>query len=668
MTTGMTDQQHAEAITEQQEWSVEDASDLYGVEAWSNGYFGVSERGTMLVYPDADPGRSIDLHEVAKLLERRGVDMPVLVRFPALLHRRAEELRAAFDAAIKAEDYTGGFACVYPIKVNQQRHIVEVVRDAAARQGFGLEAGSKPELMAVLGVTADHPEMPIICNGFKDADFVELIILASKLGRRIIPVVEKLTELEHIIDQAERHNVRPTIGVRVKLSSPGIGKWASSVGTKSKFGLNISDLLDAVEVLAERDMADCLKLLHCHLGSQICDIRHMKNALSELTHIYCELVRLGAGMETLDIGGGLAVDYDGTRSNAESSMNYTLSEYALDVVYRIRSSCDEAGVKHPNIVTESGRAMLAYSSALLFDVAETTSPDWRGDVQQSEIEKDDNGELPQPILDLLDARSRVGTPNQNALSILHDAAAARDEMLVLFGHGYVTLPQRAAAERLFWSIGRSLLRYAAGVEDENEEFAALADQLSDLYICNMSVFQSMPDAWAIDQVFPIVPIQRLDEEPDRLAVLHDITCDSDGKVNRYVCGDGIRKSLPVHAVRPGERYILGAFLVGAYQEILGDLHNLFGDNHAVSVRLDEKGRTRVDTFVEGDTVREVLQYVQMDPERLCEAMERDAERAADDGALTPEEAAAVRNHFRVGMNAYTYLRHDPPATQRRVES
>ncbi len=646
---------HNSAPDRRPAWSVGDAQRRYGVDAWGDEHFRVSTRGTIEVLPESDPNRAIDLHEVVQSLARRGVEAPVLIRFPQLIKHRVARIAQAFDRAITNEGYAARYEGVYPIKVNQQRHIVEEVRDAARQHGMGLEAGSKPELMAVLGMTAGMSTMPIVCNGFKDADYAELVVLAAKLGRRIYPVVEKFSELERLIEQAERHDVRPWFGVRAKLSAPGTGRWKASGGERSKFGLFTHEMIEAVELLAQHGMADRLALLHSHLGSQICDIRHFKNAVTELAHLYCEMRRLGAGLTILDVGGGLAVDYDGSRSSAESSMNYSLDEYALDIVHRVRSVCDEARQPHPTLMSESGRALTAYGSVLVTDVPECARFEPGEPLGEEAIEKDDDGGLPQPILDLLDAQARARS-DENLQSVYHDASAARDEMLGLFSLGYVSLPQRAAGERVFWSVGRAVLDEAHRRGESHEEFEALAQHLCDQYICNMSVFQSLPDAWAIGQVFPIAPIHRLDEEPSRSAILHDITCDSDGKLEAYVVDGGIAPVLPVHPLRAGERYYLGVFLVGAYQEILGDLHNLFGDSHAAHVRLDEAGRVRIDTIVEGDTVREVLGYVQIGAGNLCEAMERDAERAVDDERITIEEAAAIRRHYRDGMSAYTYLR------------
>ena len=635
-------------------WTIADSAELYGLEQWGNGYFAANDKGHVVVRPERDESREIDLYEVVNGLAERGLHTPLLLRFTDLLRHRLTEIHRAFHKAIRDEQYSGSYCCVFPIKVNQQRTVVEEIRDIGNELGFGLEAGSKPELLAVLGMTADQPHMPIVCNGFKDSEFIEMIVLATKLGRNIIPVVEKFSELELIVRHAERYGVRPQIGVRAKISSPGSGRWEGSAGVRSKFGLSMSDLVRAVEYLHLHKMADCLNLLHFHLGSQICDIRHLKNAVTELAHIYTELRRLGAGMTTIDIGGGLGVDYDGSKSSAESSMNYSIDEYAADVIYRIKSICDDVGVPHPNIISESGRAMVAFSSVLVFDVVGSSTYDSASPPASiEEISPREEEELPQPVYDLFDAKARVekATP----LEIYHDIMQARSEILSLFSLGYVSLPVRAAAERLFWSIGGRILARAQAEDEWPEEFNELRTLLCDHYFCNMSVFQSMPDSWAIDQIFPICPIHRFAERPTRLGVLHDITCDSDGKIEHFVGNREIKTALELHALKNGDRYYLAAFLVGAYQEILGDLHNLFGDTHAVHVRLEDDGHLVMDEIVPGDTVAQSLSYVQIDPNELKRLFRRDTERAVRAGRLTPSESGALMRFYENGLAGYTYL-------------
>ena len=637
------------------DWSVQDSSQLYSVEAWGQGYFSVNKKGHLTVRPDRRPGRTIDLFDVVEGLTERGIGTPVLLRFRDLLGSRLRALHDAFAAAIEEHEYRGSYLCVYPIKVNQQRHVVEQIRTFGSRYGFGLEAGSKPELLAVLGITDSRSAMPIVCNGFKDSEFIETVVLAAKLGRTIIPVVEKFSELELIVRHAERYDVRPTIGMRVKLSARGSGRWEDSGGLRSKFGLHVAEILDALQYLKDRNMADCLQLLHCHVGSQVFDIRSVKNAITELAFVYTELHRLGAGMRYIDIGGGLGVDYDGTQSTQESSINYTLEEYAADVVYRIGEVCDTGGVPHPTIVSESGRAITAYHSVLIFDVLGSTSFD--GFKVPATIQEAAGGRKPedlaQPLWDLYGAYDLV---NDGRLEeAFHDSVQAHDEAMNLFRLGYLDLVDRGLAERLYWAVCSEILKRLRADGDVPEEFEILVRQMSDIYFCNLSVFQSMPDSWAIDQLFPVLPIHRLDQRPERRAILADITCDSEGKIDRFVGPGETRSALDLHALRPDEPYYLGAFLVGAYQEILGDLHNLFGDTHAVHIGFDEDGEWTIEELVPGDTVREVLTYVQYDPERLTEALRLDVEEAVRRKRLTVKEGRQLQRFYQHGLDGYTYL-------------
>jgi arginine decarboxylase len=646
-------------------WTVEESAKLYGLHDWGKGYVGVNPAGHCTIMPTKDPARQIDLHEVVQGLRDRGIHTPVLLRFNDILDHRLREMRKAFNDAMAEQQYTGGYCCVYPIKVNQQRHVCEQIASLAVELDFGLEAGSKPELLAVLGLsaTAGGPGvngMPIICNGFKDDEFIETVILATKLGRNIIPVVEKFSELELIVKHAKAYGVRPKIGVRVKLSSRGAGRWESSAGVRSKFGLFVSEVLQAVEYLKKHGMLDCLNLVHCHVGSQLYDIRVLKNAVNELTHVYCELHRLGAGVTTLDIGGGMGIDYDGSQSAWSSSINYTVQEYAADVVYRIKSVCDDAKVPHPRVITESGRAMVAYSSVLIIDVLGTSQfaadPEMPSILEAMKAET----EVPQPVLDLLDTYNTM--TDRNLLEAYHDSTQARDEAMSLFSLGYMSLPMRAVAERLFWAIGHKLLDKASKRGELPNEFENLPDLLSDIYFCNFSLFQSMPDSWAIDQLFPIVPIHRLDEEPTRRGILADITCDSDGKIDRFVDKRVEKKTLELHAVKdlPGEcagvePYYLGVFLLGAYQEILGDLHNLLGDTHAVHLALSPDGSWEIEEVIEGDTVEEVLKYVQYDHEDLKRAIRMDIEAACKQGRLSLPEGKSLMKFYDDGLEGYTYL-------------
>ncbi|HEX5108421.1 MAG TPA: biosynthetic arginine decarboxylase [Vicinamibacterales bacterium] len=625
-------------------WSVHDASELYEVSRWGHGYFSVNELGHVQVHPTKDPARAIDLKELVDRLQLRGISLPVLVRFTDILEHRLGEIHAAFQTAIAQHQYQGAYSCVYPIKVNQQRQVVEEVLNFGRRYRFGLEAGSKPELLAVVAL-ADN-ETPIICNGFKDAEYIETAMLAQKIGRNIIPVVEKYTELGLLLEAAEKIGVRPQIGMRVKLASRGSGRWQSSGGFRSKFGLTVTEILRGLEELKTRGMQDCLKLLHFHLGSQITNIRIVKGALNEAARVYTELAKLGAGLQYLDVGGGLGVDYDGSQTNFESSMNYTLEEYANDVVYHVQSVCDEAGVPHPTIVSESGRAVVAYHSVLVFNVLGVSG---FGD---EEIPTNPNPEWEQPLLDLVETYNTITA--RNALEAFHDAQQALDMALSLFVGGYLPLEQRSLAENLFWSICTKLQRLTQSMSDVPEDLQNLDEQLSDTYFCNFSLFQSIPDSWAIKQLFPVMPIHRLGEKPGNHAVLGDITCDSDGKLDRFVDRRDVKKTLPLHAVTKAP-YYLGVFLVGAYQEILGDLHNLFGDTHAVHVTMDQNGAARLDALVKGDTVKEVLDYVEFDAETLLRKLRTDVETAVRDGRVDYEGAGRLLRFYEDGLHGYTYL-------------
>ena len=650
---------------------------MYGLPGWGSGYFRVSGRGTLEALPDAGASDAvIDLAEVVDGLKHRGIGTPVLVRLPGILRHRLGQIRAAFDRAIATNEYRGAYSCVYPIKVNQQRHLVEELRDAAGPLGFGLEAGSKPELLAVLGLTKGRDEMPIVCNGFKDDEYVETVILAHKLGRRITPVVESFHELELILAHAANYDVRPRIGIRIKPASTGSGKWAESGGERSKFGLHLPEALAALDLLKSKGMADCLKLVHFHIGSQVCDIRQMKSAVSELARIYCELRRLGADLDTVDVGGGLAIDYDGSNSTWASSMNYSLQEYADDIVHRVRAACDDAGQPHPTIVSESGRAMVAHSSVLLFDVVGRTR--FRADPDMPWIQKliaaeeaEPDGDVAQPVKDLLwawESLTDVSTmEDRSAAEAYHDALKARDEALSLFELGYLSLPMRAVAERLFWAIGRRVLALTVEHREEGrglpDQIENLPRQLSDIYFGNFSVFQSLPDHWAIEQVFPVCPIHRLDEKPTRRAVIADISCDSDGVVDKFSTREArdFKETLEVHPLALNgdgslrEAYHMGIFLVGAYQEVLGDLHNLFGDAHVVHVEADDQAGWRIDEVIEGDTVREVLGYVQYDVDGLRKSVRSEVESAVRAGRMSVHESRSLLGFYHSGLEGYTYL-------------
>jgi|SoiMethySBSTD1v2_1073268.scaffolds.fasta_scaffold02857_9 arginine decarboxylase len=632
-----------------EKWTVQDSRELYNIRNWGKGYFSINKSGCVAVHPYKDPEQFIDLKELVDQLKQRGIELPILLRFTDILRHRISELHDAFAAAIHEYEYQGDYCCVYPIKVNQQRQVVEEFLDFGKPYRFGLESGSKPELLAVLALT-HRSDIPIICNGFKDDDYIEMVVFAQKIGKTVIPVVEKFNELELILRYAEKLQVRPVFGVRVKLSAKGSGRWKLSSGDRSKFGLTVTELLKIVEMLKAEGKEDCLKLLHFHLGSQITNIHNIKNAINEISRIYVELTRAGAGLEYLDVGGGLGIDYDGSQTNFESSVNYTLQEYANDVIFRVKTICEEAGVKHPTIISESGRATVAYHSVLVFNVLGISK------FHFEEPPDDIPDDFPQPIHDL-HALCR-DLSKKNLLESYHDAVQAYDEVLTAFNLGYLSLEMRSLSEKLFYYAAQKILHIIRNMDYVPEELEGLESQLSDTYFCNFSVFQSLPDSWAVQQLFPIMPIHRLREEPRRRGILADITCDSDGKVDKFIDLRDVKKTLELHDLdgpdSDGE-YYLATFLVGAYQEILGDLHNLFGDTNSVHVSLDENGNINVETVVKGDTVQQVLSYVQYSSGELISQMRKDVESALREKRITLEESARFLKFYEQGMGSYTYL-------------
>ena len=626
-------------------WSPTESNDLYEVSRWGNGFFSVGANGNLQVHPDRKPGLSIDLKELIDRLQVRGFDLPILLRFNGILKARLQEIHDVFARAIEENEYRGKYACVYPIKVNQQREVVEKIVEYGREFGFGLEAGSKPELLAVVAMTA--ATMPIVCNGFKDDEFIETALYAQKIGRTVIPVVEKYSELERILVLAERLGVRPQIGMRVKLAARGAGRWQSSGGYRSKFGLTVSEILKGLELLESKGMQDCFKLLHFHLGSQITNIRQVKAAITEAIRVYTDLYRRGAGLEYLDVGGGLGVDYDGSQTNFQSSMNYTLQEYANDVIYQVHTVCEETGVPHPNILSESGRAIAAFHSALIFGTLGVTRQGGM-DSAPKEIPEDYEQPLHDLFLTLRDLTAR------NVQESYHDAQQAVDMAMSLFSGGYLPLEQRVIAENLFFEICRKINKLTEELDYVPEELTSLPGMLSDLFFCNFSLFQSMPDSWAIKQLFPVMPIHRLEEQPTQHAVLCDITCDSDGKIDTFIDRRDVKKTLRLHAFN-GAPYYLGAFLIGAYQEILGDLHNLFGDTNTVHVELDEHGEVVLQTMIKGETVNEVLNYVQFNGKQLIDRLQAAIEIAVREGRIDNAEAGRMIKFYEDGLNGYTYL-------------
>ncbi|MDD7759306.1 MAG: biosynthetic arginine decarboxylase, partial [Bacteroidales bacterium] len=581
-------------------------------------------------------------------LQVRDITAPVLLRFPDILDNRIEKISRCFGQAAGEYGYTAQNFIIYPIKVNQMRQVVEEIVSHGRKFNIGLEAGSKPELHAVLATNIDESSL-IICNGYKDENYIELALLAQKMGRRIYIVVEKLNELRLIATLAKRLGVRPNVGIRIKLSSSGSGKWEESGGDQSKFGLNSSELLEALEILEKQKMTDCLKLIHFHIGSQITKIRRIKNALREATQFYVQLTKMGFDIDFIDIGGGLGVDYDGTRSSAsESSMNYSIQEYANDAVSALVDVCDKNGIKQPNIITESGRSLSAHHSLLIFEALETTQlPIWN---DNEEVAADDH-ELARELYDIWDKLNQ-----QRLLESWHDALQIREEALDLFSLGMLDLRTRAQIEKLFWSVARDVNDLARGMKHVPDELK-ISKMLPDKYFCNFSLFQSLPDSWAIDQMFPIMPISRLDEKPTRTATIQDITCDSDGKICNFISDHGVSNALPIHPLRNNESYYIGVFLVGAYQEILGDMHNLFGDTTAVHISV-YADHYEIDQIIDGETVAEVLDYVQYNPKKLVRNVETWVTQSMKKGKITPEEGREFLSNYRSGLYGYTYLEKD----------
>jgi arginine 2-monooxygenase len=629
-------------------WRVEDSAELYNIGGWGRQYFSVNEKGNMIVCPK--PGVApVDIREVLDELQLKDITAPVLLRFPDILDNRVEKISNCFAKAATDYDYKGQNYVVYPIKVNQMRPVVEEIVSHGKKFNIGLEAGSKPELHAVLATNIDENAL-IICNGYKDEDYIELALLAHKMGRRIILVVEKLNELKLILSISRRLKITPKVGIRIKLANSGSGKWEESGGDQSKFGLDSSELLQAIEFFRKNEIMDWLKLIHFHIGSQITKIRRIKTALREAMQFYVQLAHLGFAVEYVDIGGGLGVDYDGTRSSAsESSMNYSLQEYANDAIYSIVDACEKNDLPQPNIITESGRSLAAHHSVLIIEVLEATSlPRWR---DNDELNGDEH-ELVKELYEIWDKINQ-----QNLFESWHDAMQCREEALDLFSMGMLDLRNRALAEKLFWEIAREVAAVTSTMKHPPEELRKVAKMLPDKYYCNFSLFQSLTDSWAIDQVFPIVPISRLDEKPTRRCTIQDMTCDSDGKITTFISPQGVTASLPVHTLRPGEPYYLGVFLVGAYQEILGDMHNLFGDTNAVHISC-YKDHYEIDKVIDGETVAEVLDYVQYDAKRLVRNVETWVTKAMKEGKITPEEGREFLSNYRSGLYGYTYLEKD----------
>jgi arginine decarboxylase len=627
-----------------EKWSIDDSRELYNVDGWGIGYFGVNEKGHVTVHPTKEESRAIDLYEFAVDMEAQGVGLPLLLRFSDILRTRVQTLAEKFGNAIREFGYEGEYTTVYPIKVNQQRHVVEEIAEYGRPHGVGLEVGSKPELMAVLALT-ERTDHLIVCNGYKDEEYVRLALMGQRLGHNVLIVIEKISEVDTILRVAAEMELEPTVGVRIKLSTAGAGKWSESAGEKSKFGLNSAQLVRVLEKLTAAGKLDILKLIHFHLGSQIPDIRNIKLGMAEVSRFYVELRQIGVDVQYVDVGGGLGVDYDGSRSVHAGSVNYSIQEYANDIIYSLAEASRENEVPMPHVISESGRALTAHHALLLINVVdlETQAPD-----ELDEVTEDDH-----PLVQELSATYRE-VDHRNLREVYHDAAFAKEQTQSHFNSGTMTLRERAAAERFWLAIMNRVAVLAAQDPEEYEDILPeLEAVLIDRYFCNFSLFQSLPDSWAIDQLFPIMPIHRLDEEPTRRGTLQDMTCDSDGKIDHFTGWRKAKPSLELHPFDHTQPYILGIFLTGAYQEILGDLHNLFGDTNAVHVRMTGDGY-EIGDMVHGDTVTEVLNYVQFNAPDLVATFRRKVQNAK----LKRAEANTFIADYVAGLDGYTYLEGD----------
>ena len=628
-------------------WTIDEAREHYNIKGWGAGYFDINSKGNIVVHPDQKSTHYIDLKELVDDIQSKGYSLPVLIRFSDILKASIANLANSFQNSIEEYGFEGQYHGVYPIKVNQQRQVVEEIVKFGQPFNIGLEAGSKPELHAILAIL-DNPEALLVCNGYKDEAFIRLALMSQKLGKKVFIVVEKLDELALIDKVAKELGVQPNIGLRIKLVSAGQGRWSSSTGEYSKFGLNTMELMEALEIAKSKNILDCVKLIHFHLGSQITNIRRIKDSLKEVGRFYSELMKFGCNIQYIDVGGGLGIDYDGSRSTFASSTNYSVQEYANDVVYHLLEICKAEDLPHPNIISESGRAMTAHHSILVVNVLDvTTFPEWS---EQIEI-ADDAPEVVKEVFDVLDS-----TSNKNLIESWHDAVHLKDEAQNQFLLGLISLTDRAMAERIYWGICRKIEKLSSRLKFLPDDIRSLKTKLADKYFCNFSVFQSVPDSWAIDQVFPVVPLNRLNEEPDRDATLEDLTCDSDGRIDTFIgTHGGTENTLRVHSLQPGETYSLCIFLTGAYQEILGDLHNLFGDTNTVHVALKEDGSLNYEQIIEGEDVTDVLDYVQFSADELAGRIDGFLIGCVQRGVVTQKEADDFLALYKEGLNGYTYL-------------
>lgn len=626
-------------------WKTEDSAELYNINSWGKDYFSINQQGHLTVTPK-EGGPEIDVRDLLEELQGHDISTPVLLRFPDILNNRIAKISKCFERAAKEYAYTAQSYIIYPIKVNQMRPVVEELVNHGTNYNVGLEAGSKPELHAVLSINSDNDSM-IICNGYKDESYIKLALLAQKMGRKIFLVVEKMMELRTIAELSKRMKIKPNIGIRIKLASSGSGKWEESGGDISKFGLNSSELFEALALLEKEDLRDSFKLIHFHIGSQVTNIRRIKTALKEAMQFYVQLQKMNYNIQFVDIGGGLGVNYDGTNSSISgNSINYSIQEYVNDAIYSIVDICKKNQLPQPNLIIESGRSLAAHHSILVFEVlASTHLPEFG---EEEEISENAH-ELVKDLYEIWD-----NLTNSRLLEMWHDAMQIREEALDLFNIGLVDLETRAVVERLFWSIAREVNGMANSSKHAPDELKTISRSLPDKYFCNFSLFQSLPDSWAIDQIFPVMPLDRLDEKPNRYATLQDITCDSDGKIDNFISTRNNSYHLPVHSLKEKTPYYIGVFLVGAYQEILGDLHNLFGDTNAVHIKVKDN-TYEIDKIIEGETIADVLDYVQFDPKRMARSIEVWVNRSIKQGIITPDEGREFISNYRSGLYSYTYL-------------
>ncbi|MDA3895538.1 MAG: biosynthetic arginine decarboxylase [Desulfobacteraceae bacterium] len=639
--------QHLKNIRSLERWTIENSVDLYGIHTWGGGYFDISKKGEVTINPKGDdPANTVSMMDIISGIKERGLGMPILLRLGNILQSRISRLHENFKNAIETFGYKGEYRGVYPIKVNQQRQVVEEVTHFGAQYHHGLEAGSKAELIAAISLLKD-PEACLICNGYKDEEFIDLGLYARKIGVKCFFVIERPSELPLILERATKLKIKPLIGLRIKLSSRAGGHWTESGGDRSIFGLSMTQVIETVDYLKEQGMIDCLQLLHYHLGSQIPNIRDIRFSVVEACRVYAGLIDEGAPMGYLDLGGGLAVDYDGSHTNFTSSRNYTLAEYCADIIEVIMGTLDDRDIPHPTIITESGRAMVAFYSVLLFNIIDVSS------FQTLPIPEEQAEDTHEMIINLKEVLSNLTL--KNLQECYNDALYYRDEIRQLFKHGNLSLRERAVGENIFWHVLKRIAAALKKLKKIPSELEGIENALADIYYGNFSVFQSLPDAWAIDQLFPVMPVHRLNEAPEKNAILADITCDCDGKIDKFIDTHDVKNSLPLHELKPDEDYYLGVFLVGAYQETLGDLHNLFGDTNIVSIEIKQNGDFKFVREIEGDSVADVLSYVEYDPKAMVVSFRESAEKAVRKGLITPNERQKIMKAYQSGLRGYTYF-------------